>query len=328
MIRSSGNPLLHHSWGKSQAQDVVLARISGMAPSLRGWERPFMVLQVFIDESYSQDSTFVLGGYIASVEAWGRFAKEWEELLPLARKGNSGLHRFKMSEMARDLKSVAPFYHVIEKHVLMSIACRINISQFNRALERIWIPERRINWSGVNPNVYMMMYFLTVFYESRYRKTFDIFNDLIPSDERVECIFDDINLKAAVIGSWDDFKRHLAPEELQGIWGPDPRFEDDEIFLPLQAADFWAWCVRDGFENNRFDSYKQGDFGAFRGTIRIRGIEISADEDQLADSLRRAAERDAGPGISVYDAKFDPPDKPLPRPSEGIWAQILRFVRR
>jgi len=42
----------------------------------------------------------VLAGHIATAEAWGHFAKESAELLPLGTKAKNGNYHFKMSEMA------------------------------------------------------------------------------------------------------------------------------------------------------------------------------------------------------------------------------------
>jgi hypothetical protein len=59
-----------------------------------------MVLQAFIDESYSNDGTYVLAGYIASVEEWASFSREWQELLPYGTLDKDDQFHFKMSEMA------------------------------------------------------------------------------------------------------------------------------------------------------------------------------------------------------------------------------------
>ena len=50
-----------------------------------------MVLQAFIDESGKND-WFVLGGYIASAEAWAAFSKDWEQILPLGIRDKKGFH--------------------------------------------------------------------------------------------------------------------------------------------------------------------------------------------------------------------------------------------
>jgi hypothetical protein len=71
-----------------------------------------MVLQAYFDDSYTENGTFVLAGYVASVAAWAAFSQEWEALLPTlpaTARGHSGKLRFKMSEMQRYLDRVPLF---------------------------------------------------------------------------------------------------------------------------------------------------------------------------------------------------------------------------
>src|SRR3981081_2765566 len=109
MSLTGSSPLHDHVWGISPGADRVWAQIAGVAPSTRPWERLFVVLQAFIDESYTENGGFVLAGYIASAGAWAEFASEWESLLPFAMQGKSGKHRFKMSEMAQYMDRVPAF---------------------------------------------------------------------------------------------------------------------------------------------------------------------------------------------------------------------------
>lgn len=54
--------------------------------------------QAFIDDSTTPGGEFVLAGHIAPAEAWAKFAKEWEELLPFGTLAENGKYHFKMSE--------------------------------------------------------------------------------------------------------------------------------------------------------------------------------------------------------------------------------------
>jgi hypothetical protein len=123
MIAAGANPLLTHRWGVTRA-DRVWAEIAGIAPSTRPWERAFVILQAFIDDSYTAKGTFVLGGYIANAEAWARFSAEWEAALPKALRKADGRYYFKMSDMAGRgrLADVPQFVKIIEDHVAFSLA--------------------------------------------------------------------------------------------------------------------------------------------------------------------------------------------------------------
>ena len=122
----SGLP--EHVWGVSAAQDRVFAQICGMAPS-RAVGRLFVILQAYIDDSYTKDGVFVLGGYVASVESWAAFSKEWEKLLPYAKRARNGQFHFKMNEMAKHMDRVRAFYRIIEKHVLLSVFWKVGIAE-------------------------------------------------------------------------------------------------------------------------------------------------------------------------------------------------------
>ena len=63
------------------------------------------------------------------------------------------------------------------------------------------------------------------------------------ADERVSFVFDKQAEKKMVRDAWEDFLAQ-APIDVRGYFGSDPRFEKDEEFLPLQAADFLAWLAR------------------------------------------------------------------------------------
>jgi hypothetical protein len=95
-----------------------------------------VVLQAFIDESVTPTSTFVMAGYIATAEAWAQFSREWEALLPLTmRSSSSAKRRFKMNEMAQYMDRVPAFYHVIERHALFSLSCKIDVDNRERAID-------------------------------------------------------------------------------------------------------------------------------------------------------------------------------------------------
>lgn len=67
--------------------------------------------------------------------------------------------------------------------------------------------------------------------------------DLLGLKGPVSFFFDSGNIgKTDIFAAWDSFKQHgpVADEVLSG----SPVFEDDKEFLPLQAADYYAWVVR------------------------------------------------------------------------------------
>lgn len=151
--------------------------------------------QAYIDDSRAEGGTFVLAGHVASADAWEDFSREWEQMLPLGLRDENGFH-FKMSEMAyleERMARVPGFYRIIEKHVLFSISCKIEVSELERARRRICIPRLSgssrvvVDWGAwYNP------------YTMAFRGLLDMFNsnreevaELLPPNEPVDFIFDE-----------------------------------------------------------------------------------------------------------------------------------------
>jgi hypothetical protein len=236
------NPVLDHVWGVSPAEDRIWAQVAGLAPSTKPWERLFVVFQAYIDDSVTNNGTFVLGGYIASVESWAAFSKAWEPLLPLfSTRSNTGKYRFKMSEMTMRMADVRIFYEVIEQHAAFKVACKITIPDLKRAIDRIWIERTPIihgDWS--NPYFVCFRGLMDLFHQARFdERTAKV----IPIEQKMDFYFDAHTSSKAIHSAWNEYLQNR-PQEVKEMYGNEPRFEDDEEFLPLQAADFWAWWVR------------------------------------------------------------------------------------
>ncbi|HKU48275.1 MAG TPA: hypothetical protein VJQ58_15430, partial [Burkholderiales bacterium] len=115
------------------------------------------MLQAFIDDSAEEGGVFVLGGYIASADAWAKFSDVWGRMLPtFGTPRDDGRYHFKMNEMAFRPDGIAktePFFRVIEEHVLGCLSARIDQSELRSAISRIHVPGAVIeDWqSYTNP---------------------------------------------------------------------------------------------------------------------------------------------------------------------------------
>jgi hypothetical protein len=286
------NALLNHVWGKSPAQDRVWAQVTGLRPD-GAVRRLLMALnfQAFVDDSRSKDE-FVLGGHIATAENWAHFSKEWEELLPFATRDKNGSLRFKMTEMAGNPERVARvevFYRALEKYSAASISCRMNLDDFEQAYERVQALAARLNWSvdfakWKNPYYFLFRGLMDRFHDHR-----ETMKEFIPLDEQVDFIFDNQSEKSFILAAWDEIVE-IRPKEVQKYYGATPRFEDDLKFLPLQAADLWAWWVREWYEEDSApmpDKMRRLDFGGiWRGKKPRAVIAISYTEDQIVDVMQ------------------------------------------
>jgi hypothetical protein len=182
------------------------------------------------------------------------------------------------------------FHRVIEKYELLPISCRMNMEDFAQARKRIEAFAIQMNWSlHLHPwsNPYFCVFHALV--DNFYKLRPEI-EHLIPLKETsVNFIFDQQS-EEALLPLWND---HLAarPEKELPYYGAKPRFENDQEFLALQAADFWAWWVRKWYEEDAFEypkKMKSMNFGLWQGKPR-KMIALSMHEDGLFNMLQKVA---------------------------------------
>jgi len=302
MNAAGSNPLLDHVWGFSPGADRVWAQIAGIAPSTEPWERLFVVLelQAFIDDSYRKDGVFVLAGYVASAEAWAKFAKDWEQLLPLfGRRKRNGKYHFKMSEMAHQLDRVVPFHKTIEQHIGVSLAYQMRLDDLERAKRRIVIEGSHLVWK-LNPFKFAFRELLKHFHLARIGENRELLQRRLPSERPIDFYFDKESSSSEIYDVWERFVA-TRPENIRHLYGSMPRFEDDEIFLPLQAADFWAWWVRKGAEDGNLQQIGNADFGVWKGRNNIMAMVMRASEDQLVEAIITALHAEYGDEWRIRD---------------------------
>ncbi|HEY3487671.1 MAG TPA: DUF3800 domain-containing protein [Gammaproteobacteria bacterium] len=249
-------------------------------------------MQAYIDESFEENGVFVLGGCIATAESWVGFSRKWEELLnsSFGLTNNQGQRYFKMQEMAETpgrMANVPAFFRVIEEHVLGFISTKIDISELRRAQSRIIVPKAinpEINWGDfANPYYIAFRCLMDKFHSSRQLP----FMQEAIKDHPVDFIFDDKVEKKIIISSWDEHFKNRK-EELKKFYGTTPIFKDDKKFLPLQAADFWAWWVRKWYLEGTPEKIENYDFGSFKRTRGVRKhlqIEIFFNEEHLVKTF-------------------------------------------
>jgi hypothetical protein len=202
----------------------ILAPVSGL-PRKERERRQYMVLQAFIDDSVEAGKFLVFAGYVAPVETWLAFSDEWKVALTQAH-----LPRFKMAEAAqRDPLISGYFYRIIENHLDQLFALGVEIDGLRRAVRELNLSKEFENPYAI---IYPMMYDFTLAYRHE-----------IGISEPVDFFFDKHGSRRQVE---EGFRYMLsqAQEERRHMMGEPPRFEDDDQFLPLQAADLLAWHVR------------------------------------------------------------------------------------
>jgi hypothetical protein len=110
----------------------------------------------------------------------------------------------------------------------------------------------------------------------------------IPIDEKVDFYFDERTEKKIIWSAWDETVEK-AEEWQRKFFGSAPRFEDDSEFLPLQAADYWAWWVRKWYEEENSDlpeKMRNFNFGSWQGKKRPL-VAINNRLEQIVERLNR-----------------------------------------
>ena len=196
------------------------------------------MLQAYVDGSGTgSDDFLVVAGYIATPESWAEFSREWERLIDMQSPHYRRLSYFKMKEMTSDAdrERCSWFYRVIEKHVMAGVSCVIDVAGLRKAV-------REFAWPPWIYNVEIL--------ENPYYSAFKAITDMLAQHqhkigltEPVDFIFDNESEKELCISAWEDLKRNSRSEVL-ALMGDTPIYRDDKTVLPLQAADLYAYWVR------------------------------------------------------------------------------------
>lgn len=248
------------------ASKRVWALVSGF-PSDKRNRRLLMIVswQAAIDDSGSEPQSpfFVLGGFIAPAEAWAAFADEWDAAL----KEPPGLDYFKMAEAAslaedgqfspdkgwteakRDDRLIT-LARIIKNHAKIRIATAMPNDAFYKHISSLPASARTLS----SDNPYGLLFMRTILAAG-------VFGSLRGIDSPCDFIFDEqLGFSDEVHRRWPQFKEILEKStnsDLKNFVGSRPIYRDEKEFLPLQAADLYAWQIRHHLViNSRFKNQK------------------------------------------------------------------------
>ncbi len=241
-----------------------------------------MVAQAFVDDSGSKGSTrhFVLAALLGSSEAWAEFSEEWRACLAMSPAIQPV---FKMKEAAGLSGAFWGWSKEDRDNKLRLLARVINRYPKLFTFSMIDLDAHTKTW-GLGPkpqsDPYFWPYQNTIMaichhlWDIGWRERFEIIYD-------VDVIFGPrARLWYPVIQKTMEFKY---PDQAS-ILPVDPMFKTDDEFLPLQAADMFAWCVR-----NATDKQDQVSFAWLLGEMpNVRGTDYS----QYYDFERMKAVKD------------------------------------
>jgi hypothetical protein len=206
-----------------------------------------MVLQAgYFDDSGSDAKSkyYVLAGFIASVDQWRTVSTKWRQILDKEPR----LAYFKMSEamnMEGQFKTgwTAPLrdqrifelVEIIQELDPPRIECFLKRSNFDDFVKGI-----------ISGDIFNDPYFVCF-----YHLILSIAANAKALEWNCDCdfIFDDQGkIGKNAVERWGWMKKNIDGANAANVsayLGPPPIFRDDVKFLPLQAADMFAWLVRD-----------------------------------------------------------------------------------
>lgn len=225
--------------------------LSGLPEAARK-RRLLMPMQAFVDESGGAGNTrhFVMAGLIAHSEAWAEFTEEWESCLKEAPR----IRLFKMKDAA---SCTGAFYYftdserddklrklaqIINRYVLIATHSTIDLDAHAKTWARLDKPRCDPYFWPFHNTIMATCFTL---WDAGWR-------------ERFEIIFDEQLVSGLRARNWYPLIRagmqHNEPEA-STILPVDTMFKTDDEFLPIQAADLFAWCFRKATDDPEYHSF-------------------------------------------------------------------------
>lgn len=246
--------------------------------------------KAYVDASGNGDPDLLaIAGYVAPTDVWETFSKEWRSRLEKA-----GIRSFKMSQMTSRMEIAAHFYRLIEAaQPAAAISCVIHTRELRQAVRNFpWPPEIRETARLENPYFFGFRAITDVF--AQYQEHMKI-------NEPVDFIFDDESEKILLHDAWDWMK--LASARHVRRWmGNAPLFLKDDVCMPLQAADLYAWWVRKWQIEGNADGVAKLDF-PWRAHQQIPRLHMEFREEHFLGEFARGLRPEARARWAVTDPK-------------------------
>lgn len=216
-----------------------------------------MVSQAFIDDSGSEGLShmFVLGGFVSEHVRWSAFSNDWQSALDVA----PSLDYFKMREAmafrgqfdrnrgwneALRRQRLGLFSEIIVEHVQARISTSVQTLLFRQYIQALPSPGGRTS-SSDSPYSYLVTRAIIATIHYLYNRDLEYPCDFILDEQT--------GFTSGLEMWWDVFRHHLKEERdgTRRYIKNRPIWRDEKDFLPLQAADLYAWLVRRRHQDNR-----------------------------------------------------------------------------
>jgi Protein of unknown function (DUF3800) len=260
--------------------------VSGF-PACERERRSIFVLQpqACIDDSGSEPTKphFILAGFVAPASGWAALSTEWQAALDESPK----LEYFKMNEAILLIKQfdkkkgwdeakrddrLITFTRIIRKHAKIRIHAKMKNADFDKYIKSIPVPNRKL----VSDSPYILLFTQIIL-------AMAVRGDIYGVNEPCDFMFDEqVGFSEAIQHYWPMFKetvKNSSKSDLPAFVGDLPIFRDEKRFLPLQAADLYAWQMRNYFAQNQRLIVPVNRF--LGQLVQIPMIERNYEEDEI-----------------------------------------------
>jgi hypothetical protein len=236
------------------------------------------MLQAFFDESYD-DEIFVMAGWVAPAKTWALFSNEWQQFLDM----KPAIQYFKMkeafnfdgeflgmSEESRNEK-VRLLMGCISDHASVGISCYMPHRRYKEIFAGVQEYPENTPWGFMAENVI---------------KALVDHQESLSLRGKIELIFDDeVRQRDAIRDNWRLFKE--SNPKIEHFLGDEPKFKDDKLWKPLQAADMFAGLIRDVKERT-IKGLGHGNLLPLpTGAKKCRVLGFECTEERLIDLRRK-----------------------------------------
>lgn len=194
----------------------------------------------------------MLTGLISDSARWALFSQEWRACLDQsprvevfkmreAASCTGAFHRFDPEQRDMRLRSLA---QIINRHVEFAIWTMIDLEAHAETWARLPKPKSEVYFWPFHTLILGICFDL--WEECHWRERFEItFDEQLIFGERAR--------------KWYPLVKeimHLKHSEESALLPDQPAFGKDEKFLPIQAADLWAWCLRKNTDDPSAKSFE------------------------------------------------------------------------
>jgi len=246
--------------------------------------------QAYLDDSgRASGPTYVIAGFLSTAKTWRWVAQKWMEVLdtpPILayfkmkeamNPGASKKHQSQFFGWPRE--AIDETIELFTELIWRTVSMRIRITVPN-------IEYGHIFKGKVGPHVdfpYWLAHVSAMMETTRLLAAHGI-------QEKVDFIFDTASEREQhwILNAWHFWKQNDWFEERKPLFGDPPIFRDDKTFLPLQAADLYAWHARKerGLRSEGRE-YEHPGWNAINEKIASK-VERDWTEDDLRKQLKNA----------------------------------------